>query len=417
MTKIVEKGNSGLKSIFRSLQYRNFRLFFSGQSLSLIGTWIQRIATPWLVYHLTGSMFLLGVVGFAGQIPSFVLAPFAGVVTDRVNRYRLLIFTQVASMVQALLMAFLIVYGHIDVWHIIVLSVLLGCINAFDMPVRQSFLIEMVDKKEDLANAIALNSTMVNAARLVGPSIAGVLIAWAGEGICFTINGLSYLFVIASLLFMKITPRILPKKEKHVWTELKVGFNYTFGYMPIKNIILLLGLVSLMGMPYTVLMPVFAKEILHGGSHTFGFLMGASGVGALSGALFLASRKQVNKLDKLIPLAAAIFGIALIFFSFSRYLPLSMFLRVFIGLGMMLQMATSNTIIQTIVEDDKRGRVMSFYLMAFAGTMPFGSFLAGSLGSLIGAPYTILIGGVGSFLGAVLFARKLPEMRAAYRIN
>jgi MFS family permease len=410
-----ENNPIGLKIIFRSFQYRNYRLFFSGQSISLIGTWIQRIATPWLVYNLTGSVFLLGVVGFAGQIPTFIIAPFAGVLTDRWNRYHILIATQIAAMIQALILAFLYFTGAIEVWHIVLLSAFLGFVNAFDIPARQSFVIEMVEKKEDLGNAIALNSSMVNGARLLGPSIAGMLIAFTGEGICFLLNGLSYLFVIASLLFMKIAPRKINNKNTSILKELKEGFNYAIGFAPIKYIILLLGLVSLMGMPYTILMPVFAKEILHGSSHTFGFLMGASGLGALIGALYLASRKSVLGLGKIVPLAAGIFGLGLITFSLSRFFLLSLILMVMTGLGMMLQMASSNTILQTIVDDEKRGRVMSFYAMAFMGTAPFGSFLAGGLANIIGAPNTILIGGISCILGALAFAHKLPELRKMIR--
>ena len=406
---------TGLSVIFRSLQYRNFRLFFGGQSISLIGTWIQQIATPWLVYHITGSVFLLGVVGFAGQIPTFLISPFAGVMTDRWNRYHILITTQILSMIQALLMALLFFTGVIKIWQIILLSLLLGCINACDTPARQSFFIEMVEKKKDLANAIALNSSMVNAARLLGPSIAGMLIAFTNEGICFLINGISYIFVIASLLSMKIVPRKMINKNTRVLQELKEGFFYVFGFAPVKYIILMLGLVSLMGMPFSVLMPVFAKVIFHGGSHTFGFLMGASGIGALSAALYLASRKNVLGLFKRIPLAAGIFGLGLIAFSFSRFYLPSLLLMIVTGFGMMFQLASSNTILQTIVDDDKRGRVMSFYTMAFMGTAPFGSLLAGGLAHIIGAPYTILIGGISIILGASVFAYKLPELRKMIR--
>ena len=403
--------SKGLKIIFRSLQYRNYRLFFGGQSISLIGTWIQRIAMPWLVYRLSGSTFLLGVVGFAGQIPTFILAPFAGVISDRWNRYYILIITQILAMIQALTLALLFFSGTIKVSHIVFLSILLGCINAFDIPSRQALVIDMVEKNEDLGNAIALNSSMVNSARLLGPSIAGVLIASTGEGMCFLLNGISYLFVVASLLFMKVKLRKKQNKNSNVIKALKEGFSYTFGFAPIKSIILLLALISLMGMPYAVLMPVFAKEILHGGSHTFGFLMGASGVGALMGAIYLASRRSVLGLGKIIPLAAGMFGLGLISFSFSRFYLLSLFLMVVVGLGMMLQMASSNTIIQTIVDDDKRGRVMSIYAMAFMGTAPFGSFLAGSLASFWGAPNTLLFGGIFCILGAIIFARKLPVLR------
>ena len=397
-------------STFRSLSYRNYRLFFGGQSISLIGTWIQRIALPWLVYRLTGSAFLLGVVGFAGQIPTFILAPFAGVLADRWNRYRLLIATQVLFMIQALILSVLFFFGSIQVWQIVILSVIAGCINAFDVPSRQSFVIEMVGKKEDLGNAIALNSSMVNAARLLGPSIAGVLIASAGEGVCFLINGLSYIFVIISLLFMKGNFNTRKKPQSDIMKELKEGFAYTFGFVPIKAIILLLALASLVGMPYTVLMPVFAKEVLHGGSHTFGFLMASSGVGALIGALYLASKKNILGLCKLISLSAAIFGLGLVGFSFSRIFPLSLLLLVIVGMSMMLQMASSNTILQTIADDDKRGRVMSFYTMAFMGIAPFGSILAGSLASLIGVTYTLLGGGIICIAGALVFARKLPVL-------
>ena len=406
---------AGLKIIFRSLQYRNYRLFFGGQGISLIGTWIQRIAMPWLVYRLTGSVFLLGVVGFASQIPAFLLAPFAGVLTDRWNRYYILIATQILAMIQALALAFLFFIGAVEVWHIILLSIFLGFVNAFDMPARQSFVVEMVEKREDLGNAIALNSSMVNSARLLGPSIAGVLIAATGEGICFLINGLSYLFVIVSLLMMKVTLRKVKTQDTQVLKGLKEGFSYAFGFAPIRSIILLLGLVSLMGMPYAVLMPVFAKEILHGGSHTFGFLMGASGIGALIGALYLASRRSVLGLGKIIPLSAAIFGFGLIAFSLSRFFLLSLALMLLTGLGMIMQMASSNTILQTIVDDDKRGRVMSFYTMAFIGTAPFGSLLAGGLASSIGAPNTLIIGGVSSVLGAILFASKLSDLKKMVR--
>jgi len=399
--------------IFRSFQYRNYRLFFGGQSISLIGTWIQRIATPWLVYHLTGSTFLLGMVAFAGQIPTFLIAPFAGVMTDRWNRYHILIGTQIAAMVQALLLALLYFIGTIEVWHIVILSIFLGCINAFDVPSRQSFVIDLVDKKEDLGNAIALNSSMVNGARLLGPSIAGVLIAFTGEGICFLINGLSYIFVIISLLLIKVRPGKINNHKQPILREMKEGLSYVNKSLPIKYIILLLGLVSLTGMPYTVLMPVFAKDILHGDSHTFGFLMGASGMGALAGALYLASRKNVLGFGKVISIAAALFGVGLVAFSLSNSFFICLVLMVLIGLGMMLQMAASNTVLQTIVDDRMRGRVMSFYTMAFMGTAPFGSFIAGILAEKIGVPNTILFGGLSCVLGSLIFISKLPELRKA----
>lgn len=399
----------GLKSIFRSLRYRNYRLFFSGQSLSLIGTWVQRIAIPWLVYRLTGSAFLLGFVGFAGQIPTFILAPFAGVLTDRLNRYHIMIVSQILSMFQALALALLFFTNTIEVWNVLMLSVIQGCINAFDTPARQSFVIEMVEDKNDIGNAVALNSSMFNGARLVGPSIAGVLIASLGEGACFLINGISYIFVVISLLLMKVKPQERKKKDTNIIKEFKEGFTYTFGFPPIRSIIILLTVISLMGMPFSVLMPIFAKDIFHGGSHIFGFLMGASGVGALIGAAYLASRKSVVGLEKLIPLAAIVFGLGLVSFSLSSSFPLSIILMIITGVGMMMQTACSNTILQTISDNDKRGRVMSFYTMAFMGTAPIGSFLAGSMASLIGAPATLLVGGIACVAGALIFARKLPQ--------
>ena len=408
-------GRNRLKIIFRSLQYRNYRLFFSGQGISLVGTWMQRIAMPWLVYHITGSVVLLGVVSFAGQIPTFILAPVAGVLTDRWNRYYVLIVSQIAAMLQALALTWLFYSGTIEVWHIVGLSVLMGCFNAFDVPSRQAFVVDLVEKKEDLGNAIALNSLMFNGARIIGPSIAGVLLASAGEGICFLSNAISYLFVIASLLFMKVTPREKVKHNTHILKDMLEGFNYAFGFAPIKHLILLLGLVSVMSMPYSVLMPVFAKEILHGGSHTFGFLMGAAGFGALVGGLYLASRKTILRLGRIVPIAAAISGIGLIAFSLSRYFLLSMLMMVIAGLGMMLHTASSNTILQTIVEEDKRGRVMSIYAMAIMGTAPFGSLMAGSLAKIIGSPNTILIGGIACIAGALFFFRKLPELKNIVR--
>jgi MFS family permease len=314
-------------------------------------------------------------------------------------------------MIQAFILAWLCLAGIIQIWHIIVLSIALGCINAFDVPARHSFVIDMVEKKEDLGNAIALNSLMFNGARLIGPSIAGVMLASTGEGICFLLNAISYVFVIISLLMMKIKIREVRKKESEILKELKDGLNYTFGFPPIRHLILLLGLVSLMGMSYTVLMPVFAKEVLHGGSHTYGFLMGAAGFGALLGALFLASRESVLKLGRIVPAATILFGVGLIVLSFSRIFPLSLVLMVFIGLGMMMQTAASNTILQTITDDDKRGRVMSFYAMAIMGTAPFGSLMAGGLAKVIGTPVTILAGGIACIIGALFFLRKLPELK------
>ena len=403
------------KIIFRSLQYRNYRLFFSGQSISLIGTWMQRIAMPWLVYHMTGSALLLGVVGFAGQIPTLILSPVAGVLTDRWSRYKVLLITQIVSLVQASVLACLCLAGVIQIWEIVALSAILGCTNAFDVPARHSFVIDMVENKEDLGNAIALNSLMFNGARLIGPSIAGVMLASTSEGVCFLLNAVSYIFVIISLMRMRLHFTQTHKKEERILKELGEGLRYTFGFAPIKHLLILLSISSLMGMSYSVLMPVFAKEVLHGGSHTYGFLMGAAGFGALMGALFLASRKSVLKLGRIVPASAILFGSALLGLSFSRLFPLSLVLMIFIGLGMMMQTAASNTILQTITDDDKRGRVMGFYSMSIMGTAPFGSLIAGGLAKLIGAPWTIFGGGFVTIIGALFFLRKLPELRTLVR--
>jgi len=370
---------------------------------------------PWLVYHMTGSALLLGVVGFAGQIPTLILSPVAGVLTDRWSRYKVLLITQIVSLVQASVLACLCLAGVIQIWEIVALSAILGCTNAFDVPARHSFVIDMVENKEDLGNAIALNSLMFNGARLIGPSIAGVMLASTSEGVCFLLNAVSYIFVIISLMRMRLHFTQTHKKEERILKELGEGFRYTFGFAPIKHLLILLSISSLMGMSYSVLMPVFAKEVLHGGSHTYGFLMGAAGFGALMGALFLASRKSVLKLGRIVPASAILFGSALLGLSFSRLFPLSLVLMIFIGLGMMMQTAASNTILQTITDDDKRGRVMGFYSMSIMGTAPFGSLIAGGLAKLIGAPWTIFGGGFVTIIGALFFLRKLPELRTLVR--
>ncbi len=398
-------------SIVRALRHRNFRLFFGGQGISLTGTWMQRIAMAWLVYRLTDSPFLLGVVGFTGQIPTFILSPFAGVLADRWNRQRMLILTQTLLMLQALILSFLVLTGTVQIWHLIVLSLFFGVVFAFDIPTRQSFFMEMIGEREDLGNAIALNSSMVTGAHLFGPTIAGILIGLTGEGICFLLNGISYLPIIAALLAMRIPSGDRKPRDSKVWDGLKEGFAYVFGFVPIRSILVLLALVSLMGMPHAVLMPVFAKNVLHGGPHALGFLMGASGLGALVGAFYLASRRTIVGLGKMIVLAVTLFGFGLVAFSISRVLWLSLAFILITGFGQMVQMASSNTILQTIVDDDKRGRVMSFYAMSFMGMMPFGSLLAGFLAGKIGAPATVTIGGIACLLGAAVFAQRLPGLR------
>ena len=403
------------RAIFRSLRYRNFRLFFGGQSVSLIGTWMQRISMPWLVFHLTGSAFWLGLIGFTSQIPILLISPLAGVLVDRWNRYNILIATQILAAVQALFLAILFFSGSIKVWQIFILSMFLGIINAFDMPARQALLTGMVKKKDDLGNAIALNSSMVNGARLIGPSLAGMLIAFSGEGLCFLFNSISYFFVIVALLLMKGPSIKRMDLNKGILEGLKNGASYVFNFRPIKYIILLLALMSLMGMPYSILMPVFVKNVLHGGAYTFGFLMGASGMGALVGAIYLASKRNAFGLEKIIPLSSAIFGLGIIILSFSKSVSLSFILMFITGIGMMMQLASSNTILQTIVDDDKRGRVMSIYTMAFLGTVPFGSLLAGSLASSIGTPNTLMICGIACVIGAAAFACKLADIKRMMR--
>lgn len=399
----------------RALQHRNYALFFSGQTVSLVGTWMTRIATSWLVYRLTHSAFLLGIVGFSGQFPAFLLGPFAGVWVDRLDRHRVLVVTQALSMLQSFALAALALSHRITVLDIIALSLLQGAINAFDMPARQAFVIQMVEDRADLANAIALNSSMVNASRLIGPTVAGAIIAISSEGWCFLIDGFSYIAVIASLLAMRLGVRPEPKQRLRVVHEFREGLSYVSRFIPIRSILLLLALVGLVGMPYTVLMPVFAGKVLHGGPHTLGFLMGAAGVGALISAGMLASRKTVLGLGRVIPTTAGIFGGALVAFSFSRVLWLSLLLMVATGFGMMQTMAASNTVLQTIVDEDKRGRVMSFYSMAFQGMAPFGSLIAGVVASRIGAPYTLAIGGTLCVTGALWFVSKLRLIRAHIR--
>ena len=400
---------------WRALRHRNFRLYFGGQSISLMGTWMTRLATSWLVYRLTGSAFLLGVVGFAGQIPTFLFAPFAGVWVDRLNRRNVLLVTQALAMLQSFALAALALSHHINIHEIIWLSALQGTINAFDMPGRQAFLVEMVEDKADLGNAIALNSSMVNMARLVGPSLAGVVIAISSEGYCFLIDGISYLAVIASLYAMRLHSAAIKRTSDSVLMQLQEGWTYVSGFAPIRTILLLFAAVSLLGWPFTVLMPVFAGTILRGSPHTLGFLMAAVGVGALISAISLAVRKTVLGLGKMIPLSTAAFGAGLIFFGMSRTLWLSMLLMLVCGFGLMQQMAASNTIIQTIVEESKRGRVMSFYTVAFVGMAPFGSLLAGTFAHAIGAPRTVELSGAFCIAGAAWFASRLPAIRKLIR--
>jgi MFS family permease len=411
--KTIPAGHA-LSHTLRALRHRNFQLFFGGQLISLTGTWMQSVAQSWLVYRLTGSSLLLGSAGFVSQIPVFLVAPAGGMVADRFNRHRVVILTQIASMVLAFILAALTLTHKVHVWHIFVLAGLLGVVNAFDIPARQSFLVDMVGK-EDLMNAIALNSSMFNGARIVGPAVAGILVASIGEGWCFFANAVSYIAVIIGLLFMKLQPRPhrppLGSPVEHVIE----GFRFVRRTEPIRAILLLLGLVSLVGMPYTVLMPVFADKVLHGGARALGILMGASGVGALLGALTLAARRGLDGLGRWVAFACAGFGISLLVFTFSRHFWLSAALLLPVGFCMMLEMSSSNTLVQAMVPDQLRGRVMAVYSMMFMGMAPFGALLGGALADRVGAPITVALGAIACLGGAALFALRLPKIRVEAR--
>ena len=400
---------------WRALRHRNFRLFFFGQGISLIGTWMTRLATSWLVYRLTQSALLLGIVSFSGQIISFLIGPFAGVWVERLNRRKLLVWTQAAAALQSLAMAALTLTHVINLWEIIGLAAFQGLINSFDMPGRQSFLVQMVDDRSDLSNAIAINSSMANGARLVGPAIAGMVIALFGEGWCFLIDGVSYFAVIASLLLMRINRKEFRRQTSGMLEEMSEGWSYVSTFRPIRTILLLFALLSLMGWPYSVLLPIFAGKVLHGGPHTLGWLTGASGVGALISGFSLALRKSVAGLTRMIQISAALFGTGLILFGLSHTLWLSLVLMLVVGFGMMQSAAASNTVIQSLVPEDKRARVMSYYTMAFFGASPFGSLLAGILAHQIGAPHAVMITGAFCILGAMWFTLELPHVRAAMR--
>jgi MFS family permease len=400
---------------WRALRHRNFKLFFFGQSISMIGTWITRLATGWLVYRLTHSALLLGIVSFAGQIVSFALGPFAGVWVERLNRRRLLVWTQGAAAIQSLAMAALTLAHVITLPEILALTALQGLINAFDMPGRQSFLVQMIEDRNDLDNAIAINSSMANGARLIGPAIAGIVIGVVGEGWCFLIDGLSYFAVIASLLLMRITYVSHHRSKASMLEQVREGWDYVRLFVPVRTILLLFALTSLMGFPYAVLMPIFAAQVLHGGPNTLGWLTGASGIGALVSALSLALRKSVVGLTRMIPIAAAMLGGGLILFGMSRTLWVSLVLMVFVGFGGLQGASASNTIIQSLVTEDKRARAMSYYTMAYFGAAPFGSLLAGVLAHRFGAPHTIIFTGAFCVAGSLWFALKLPKVNAAMR--
>lgn len=398
----------------RALRSRHYRLFVAGQLISLVGTWMQMVAQSWLIYRLTGSAALLGLLGFAGQIPVFVLAPLGGVIADRLNRHRVLVTTQAIMMALAAALATLTLSGNVQVWHLFVLASLLGIANAFDIPARQAFVIEMVER-EDLMNAIALNSSMVNGARVVGPAIAGVVVATVGEGWCFLLNALSYVAVLGALRLMRLQPRPRSASQTSAWASIVEGFVFSWRTAPVRALLLLLGLVSLMGMPYSVLMPIFADRILNGGPNAYGLLMSASGVGALAGAATLTVRRHIHGLGRWVALSATGFGVSLIAFAFSRSLWLSALLVVPAGFCMMVEMAASNTLIQSMIPDRLRGRVMAVYSMMFMGMAPLGALIAGALAAPLGAPTTVAIGGAVCIAGGLLFGARLPTLRGPGR--
>ena len=398
----------------RALRHRNFQLFFSGQLISLIGTWMQTVAQSWLVYRLTGSALLLGTVGFIGQIPVFLLAPAGGIAADRYDRHRIVIATQSSAMALALILATLTLTGRVHVWQIMVLAALLGAVNAFDIPARQAFLVDMVGK-EDLMNAIALNSSMFNGARVIGPAVAGVLVASIGEGWCFFANAVSYVAVIAGLLLMKLGREPVAGPASSPLEDAIEGFSFAWHTMPIRALLLLIGLVSLVAMPYAVLMPIFADQILHGGARALGMLMGATGVGALLGAALLATRSGLRGLSRIVMISSACFGVSLMLFAGSRWFLVSLVLLIPAGFSMMLQMAASNTLIQAMVPDRLRGRVMAVYSMMFMGMAPMGALFAGAVANRLGAPLTVAMGGAVCVVGSGFFAARLPALRAEAR--
>jgi MFS family permease len=400
--------------MFRALRHRNYRLFFSGQIISLIGTWMQTIAQSWLVYRLTGSSLLLGLVGFAGQIPVFLFAPLGGMFADRHRRQRIVIATQTSAMILAFILSALTLLGHIRVWEILLLAASLGVVNAFDIPARQAFIVEMVNS-EDLINAIALNSAMFNGARILGPAVAGVTVAAIGEGWCFFANGVSYIAVIIGLLLMTVSRREFQRRAASGLESILEGFRFALDTGPIRALLLLLGLVSATGMPYAVLMPIFADKILHGGARGLGLLMGATGVGALAATLVMAARREVHGLGRWINFASMGFGASLILFSFSRSFWLSVLLLLPAGFCMLLQMASSNTLIQTMVPDALRGRVMSVYSMMFMGMAPFGALLAGAIANHLGAPVTVTLGGATCIIGSFVFGSRWPSLQGEAR--
>lgn len=404
-----------LKWTGRALRYHNYRLFFVGQGISLIGTWMQRMALQWFVYNWTHSALILGALDFSSQIPAFFMAPWAGLLADRFSRHRLVMITQAAAMLQAGVLATLVLTGRVELWHLFALAVFLGCVNGFDIPLRQSFVSEMVDDRADLGNAIALNSSVFNGARLVGPSIAGAILAVTSAGICFLLNSLSYVAVIWALSKMRIRERVLPRKAVMGLAGLREGFSYVVRFRTLGYLLVNLSLMGMLGGPYLTLLPVFAKNVLRGGPQTLGLLIGSVGVGAMAGALFLASRKGVRGLGRVIAAAMVVYSLGLIALSHSRLIPLSMGVLLFTGLGTMMLSSGTNTLVQALVDEDKRGRVMSVWAMSILGAHPIGSLWAGAVANKIGAPLTVYIGGILCLAATGLFILRLPHMRREAR--
>ncbi|MGB5106802.1 MAG: MFS transporter [Candidatus Zixiibacteriota bacterium] len=403
--------NSRLKTTLRAFKHRNYRLYFFGQAISITGTWMQSIALSWLIYRLTDSVFMLGLIGFVLHAPNFFFAPIAGVFADRTSRFKMFFTTQVLAMIQALTLATLVLTDTVQVWHIVALAGMLGVINSFDFPSRQSMVVLLVEDKNDLSNAIALNSSMVNLARVLGPSLAGVLIALIGEGWCFLLNGISYIAVLGCLSAMRLRPQEATKIIGNVWGGFREGLSYAFNSPAIRAVLILLAFVSMVGMPYAALMPVFARDILHGDSRTLGFLMGATGLGAITAAIYLASRQRVMGLEKMLAIASTCLGTGLIALSFIREFWIAMPFMYLIGIGMISQIAVSNTILQTLVDEDKRGRVISLYVAAHVGMLPFGNLITGTLASAIGTPFTMLITGSLCVVASIAFSTHLRRWR------
>ena len=405
----------GLQFLVRALGSRNFRLFFFGQAVSLIGTWMQLIAMRWLVYRLTKSELMLGMVGFISDAPLFLLVPFAGVLADRLKRHRIMVVTQSLSALQAALLALLVLTDQVAVWHVLVLGGLLGIVSAFDITARQAFIVDIIEERANLPNAIALNSFIFNGALLVGPAVAGILIALVGEGPCFALNSLSYLAVLGALFLMKIPEKTFGASPLDFKAAIMEGAAYTFSSVPIRSILMLVAAVSLVAASYTLLMPVFAEDILRGGPRVFGYLMSTTGVGALVGAIFLASRRRLRGLAEMIVIAGVIYGVGLVTLSFSRSLVIALIIALVLGVSLMMQMASSNTIVQSIVDDQKRGRVMSLFVMARRGIESLGSLLFGVIANWVGTPRTLMIGGAFCLLAVAVFAAKLRPIRQASR--